>query len=236
MSTFGDQEAVSALSAQDVPVPAAEPSISDLLKLVAQQNQLITKLLTDRPQPKQEDSSTALLAQIMMAREKRLLAEDEAKQEARRIREIKRLEENTATAREIEEGYAMCPHLKGGRHGERRGNMPKDYNLGFHRFPDASSQIRCLSCGCVWRPGDTREFRYVPNGSKFARIVNLTGKSFEDMYALFAGESTNKPTSSEISGSVIANNVRRQLKAQMEQEARQTPEQSVMLDAPPVRA
>lgn len=221
---------------QDVSVPAAVPSIADLLAVVAQQNQLITKLLTERPQPKQEDSSTALLAQIMMAREKRLLAEDEAKQENRRTRDAKRLESDLATAREIEEGYAICPHLKGGRHGERRGNMPKDYNLGFHRFPDATSQIRCLSCGCIWRPGDTKEFRYVPNGTKFARVVNLTGKSFEDMYALFAGESTNKPTSSEISGSVIANNVRRQLKEQMAREATQTPEESVMLDAPPTRA
>ena len=222
-------------TAETQAAPAAVPSIADLLAVVAQQNQLITKLLTERPQPKQEDSSTALLAQIMMAREKRLLAEEEAKQENRRVRDAKRLESDIATAREIEEGYAMCPHLKGGRHGERRGNMPKDYNLGFHRFPDATSQIRCLSCGCIWRPGDTKEFRYVPNGTKFARVVNLTGKSFEDMYALFAGESTNKPTSSEISGSIIANNVRRQLKAELERNAKQAPEESVMLDAPPTR-
>jgi hypothetical protein len=214
------------------PAPKAEPSVADLMAAIAQQNQLILGLLSKKEETKADDPNN-ILAKVMLAREQRLIADDERKAENRARREAKSVEDNAVMAREIEEGYATCPHLKGGRRGEHRGNMPRDYNFSHHTFPDASKQIRCNSCGCTWRPGDTKEFRYIPNGARFERRVNLTGKSFEDVLSLFVNESTNKPTSSEISGAVVTRNIMRQLKEQVAKE--RTPEQTVMLDAPPAR-
>jgi hypothetical protein len=227
----GSTVGADALSDPSPVVPASVPSITDLMATIAQQNQLILGLLAKKAEPQSDTNS--ILAKVMLAREQRLIAEEEAKIENRRVRDEKRVVDNAQLARDIEEGYGSCPHLKGGRHGEHRGNMPRDYNLSHHTYPDTSRQIKCLSCGCTWRPGDTAEFRYVPNGSKFERRVNLTGKGFNDVLNLFVNESTNKPTSSEISGSTITRNIMKQLQAQVAKESKS--EQTVMVDAPPVR-
>ncbi|VVB52033.1 Uncharacterised protein [uncultured archaeon] len=139
---------------------------------------------------------TALFA-VMMAKEARIAAKELALEESLKARdEQRRRDSDNYTVAKIETQKA-CRHLKGGR-GRQRGQQ-KDPAVYLHTFTNGAQVIKCQLCGAKWKPKDTDEYLDI-NGMKVPNWTKIGwGRALE-----MAEDSSNKPSSSERFGGVVA--------------------------------
>lgn len=145
----------------------------------------------DKIQEKKELSTMDVMLQIMLKREMRLVAEEEAKVEAAKKREEQRDRNARSNFEDVLTKQAACRHLKGGKHRSR--TQAKDYAVYIHTFINTERVIRCFLCGMKWKNQDTKEF-LVRNGIKKANHTRIGWDGALDMLA----ETSNQPSASEV--------------------------------------
>lgn len=132
-----------------------------------------------------------LMAEIMLKREMRLVAEDEAKVAALKRREEQRDRNARSEYEDDLVDQAKCKHLKGGKNRIRL--QAKDFAVYHHTYINRETVIRCFLCGMKWKPQDTKE-SLLRNGKKVANHTNI---GWEEAIAMLA-ETSNQPSSSEV--------------------------------------
>lgn len=131
------------------------------------------------------------MLEIMMAREVRLAAKEQAEEIARDAKNKQReLNAQNHTEKDLLR-QARCTHLKGGKKGPRSG--VRDFAVYLHTYINAEQVIKCFLCKMAWKVNDTiqtlrRKGRNVPNHTKIGWV---------EANAMLQ-QTTNTPSSSEI--------------------------------------
>jgi hypothetical protein len=130
------------------------------------------------------------LLTLMMLKEKRLI-QKEADLERIAIERDKqsRINSEQYTAAKIDT-QKKCRHMKGGK--SRQRGQQKDPAVYAHTFTDGTTVIKCQLCGAKWMPKDTKDYM-IRGKQTFPNWTNIGWHEALEM----AGESSNKPSSSE---------------------------------------
>lgn len=138
-----------------------------------------------------DPSAINQLLTVILMREARLAAKEEAAEAARKLRSDK-LDQNAKHGQESDLlKQARCKHMKGGRRGPKAGI--KDHTVYPHTFINGETVIRCTTCSMRWKKDDTVEY-LLRSGKK---IKNHTRIGWHEAAAM-VGQSTNTASSSEI--------------------------------------
>lgn len=137
-----------------------------------------------------DDAGFKALLQLMMMKEKRLIVKEAELERVQGERDKQaRINSEQYTIAKIET-QKNCKHLKGGK--SRQRGQQKDPAVYAHTFTDGTTVIKCQICGARWMPKDTKEYLHRNSMS----IPNWTSIGWREALEL-AGESSNKPSSSE---------------------------------------
>lgn len=136
-------------------------------------------------------SDFALLAQIMLQREARAAAKEQAEQNAKDARDKQRDINARSHYEDDKSNQAKCKHLKGGK--LRRPTQAKDYAVYIHTYINSERVIKCMLCNMKWKIRDTKEFLFRYG----KRIQNHTQIGWNEAMEML-GQTSNMPSSSEI--------------------------------------
>jgi hypothetical protein len=137
------------------------------------------------------DAKLAVLLEILLKREARIAQQEQAAEDAKQRRAEQRQRNAKSGYDDDNAKQAKCRHLKGGKNRVR--TQVKDYSVYMHTFINAERVIICQLCKMHWKVRDTREKLY--RHGQF--IPNHTGIGWAEAMVML-GETTNKPSSSEI--------------------------------------
>jgi len=136
------------------------------------------------------DGEFKALLSLMMLKEKRLIEKEaDLDRIAAERDKVAKINSEQFTVAKITT-QRNCRHMKGGK--SRQRGQQKDPAVYAHTFTDGTTVIKCLLCAARWMPKDTADFLH-RNGSA---IPNWTKIGWREAIEL-AGESSNKPSSSE---------------------------------------
>lgn len=137
-----------------------------------------------------QDQITAML-QILLQREARAAAKEEAEETAKKARDAQRQRNAESHYDDAKANQVRCNHLKGGKN--RRPTQAKDFAVYIHTYINHERVIKCQLCKMKWKIRDTKDF-LIRYGKK---IANHTGIGWNEAMEMLA-QTSNQPSSSEI--------------------------------------